>query len=103
MQLHDIRRSLINDLPRSPELRNDFRRAALKIQAEAQRRAPRRTGRLRRSIEVSDGGADQHGRQVYRVGWNPRVAFYGRMVEGGTKYTRAQPHLKPAAERFEQS
>lgn len=34
----------------------------------------------------------------YDVGWG---AYYGRMVEHGTKFMGAQPHLKPMWERNE--
>lgn len=98
MQLHGLRPAAITALTRVPEIKKQVRAVAAAIRTDARAAAPRRTGALRRSIKV-DNVLDDQGRVVYRVGWDKRIAFYGPMVEGGTKKTRARPHLKPAAEK----
>lgn len=69
-------------------------RAALlaqELRTEAVKAAPVDTGRLRQSI-----GVKQIGRGHYRVGTNVK---YAPFVEFGTRHTRAQPFMRPAAEK----
>ena len=86
---------LLAALAQRVEVQQQCRRVAHRIRDEAERLAPRRTGRLRRSLAVES----VPGRVEYRVGWRRRVAFWGGLVERGTDDTRAQPHLVPAARR----
>lgn len=99
MQLGRIRPEAITALTRVPEIKRQVRAVAAAIRDDARAHAPRDTGALRRSIKV-DNVLDDQGRVVYRVGWDKRIAYYGPMVEGGTEDTRARPHLKPAAEKY---
>lgn len=99
MRLTNIRPEAITALTRVPEIKKQVRAVANAIRDDARRRAPRRTGALRRSIKV-DNVLDEHGNVVFRVGWDKRIAFYGPMVEFGTEKTRAQPHLRPAVDAF---
>ena len=72
--------------------------AAIKEGAEdvatgAKERVPVQTGALRDAIYVKRGGPAQY--EVYAGDEN---AFYGHMVERGTKYATARPFLVPAAD-----
>ena len=64
------------------------------VQAQAEAKAPRRTGRLSRDIahEVKGEGKDIVG----YVGVKKSGAFYGLFVERGTRRMRARPFLRPA-------
>lgn len=63
---------------------------ALELRTEAVKAAPVDTGRLRASIGLKKipGG--------WRVGTNVQYALW---VEYGTRHTRAQPFMRPAAEK----
>jgi HK97 gp10 family phage protein len=93
MRVGRINEQAIRDLARAQEVDASLRAGANRVLAEARREAPVRTGRLRRSLTVVKVGNE------YRVGWNPAIAPYGPLVEGGTNDTRAQPHLVPAARK----
>lgn len=82
---------------RAQAQRKAEQQAALKAQAirtEAVLNAPVDTGRLRQSI-----GVKKIGEGHYRVGTNVE---YAPLVEFGTRYTRAQPFLRPALEKVRQ-
>lgn len=85
-------------LTRTKEVKQQVRAVANQIRKEARRRAPRRTGNLRRNITVVNV-LDDEGRVEYRVGWAP-AAWYGSLVEFGTEDTPARPHLRPAADEI---
>ena len=90
--LDRLRRKLgvLNDAERAAA-RTEVKRGALHIQAEAKRRAPVDTGRLRNSItheERDDGLAAV-------IGTNVEYAPY---QEFGTRFHAAQPFLLPAFE-----
>ena len=73
-----------------PRAEQITRKAAMDLQALAQRNAPVDTGYLRSSIRAEPAGD---------VRWQVIVgAHYGIYVEFGTRYMRAQPFLDPAAE-----
>jgi HK97 gp10 family phage protein len=97
VRLTNVRPEVITALTRTVEVKKQVRAVANEIRDDARRRAPRRTGALRRSIRV-DNVLDEQGAVVYRVGWDKRIAWYGPLVEFGTEKTRAQPHLRPAAD-----
>lgn len=92
-----IRPEVLVALTRTTEVKKQVRAVANEIRDDARRRAPVKTGNLRRNIFV-DNVLDEKGRVIYRVGWRPK-AWYGRLVEFGTEDTPAQPHLRPAADR----
>lgn len=69
---------------------------AEEIRKEAARRAPKESGNLARNIAIEK----VRGTSEYHVGWTKRDGFYGPLVELGTEDTPAQPHLRPAADRF---
>lgn len=97
MELRGIRPEVIAALTRVPEIKRQVAAVARQIRDDARVSAPRKTGRLRRSIRV-DNVLDPHtGQVVYRVGWDKRIAFYGPFVEEGTHDTVARRHLVPAA------
>lgn len=96
MRLRNWRQSALTGLARGPEMTAATRRAAEEIRDEARRRAPVRTGALRRSltaVAVRDSGGI-----TFRVGWDTDIAFYGPLVEFGTEHAVARPHLRPAAD-----
>ncbi|THV27939.1 HK97-gp10 family putative phage morphogenesis protein [Glycomyces paridis] len=66
------------------------RAAAKQLKADARKRAPVRSGDLRRSIRYRMD-RDGLGAQVYVD------EFYGRFIEYGTKSMEKQPFLRPAA------
>ena len=68
--------------------------AALEVEAEAKRNCPVDTGRLRNSITTA-----KEGKTTAYVGTNTEYAPY---VEFGTHKMRAQPYLRPAAEKVRQ-
>ena len=72
------------------------RETAHKVAFLGRQYAPVRTGRLRNSIQVQPSGRF---RDQYVVGVG---APYGKFVEFGTRRMRAQPYLRPAAERVRQ-
>lgn len=61
--------------------------AAAKVEVDAKRRAPHRTGALGHSISAA---SDQGGAQV------AAIARYARYVEYGTRRSPARPFLRPA-------
>lgn len=103
MQLRNIRPEVITALTRVPEVAKQVREAAVVIRDDARRRAPVRTGALRRSIKVERAFDETTRRVSYHVGWDRRIAFYGPLVELGTEDTAARPHLRPAADEFNRS
>lgn len=74
-------------------LREGGREASNVIQAEAERRAPSRTGTLKRNIRVRGGRGKKRIR--FRIG-TTKKAYYAGFVEYGTKNMRPQPFLRPA-------
>jgi HK97 gp10 family phage protein len=99
MRLTNVRPEVITALPLPFVVKKPVGAGAGMTRADPRRRAPRRTGALRRSIKV-DTELDEQGNGVYRVGGDKRIACYGPMVELGTERTRAQPHLRPAADAY---
>jgi HK97 gp10 family phage protein len=87
-------------ISQAPSVKKQVRAAAVEIQKEARRRAPRKTGALRRSIKVVNHYDPATKMVEYRVGWDKRIAFYGPMIEFGTEDTAATPHLRPAADEY---
>lgn len=91
-----IRPEILAALSQLPEVTKEVRGTANAIRRDARQLAPKRTGRLRRGIQV-ERAYDASARRVsYIVGWGPS-AWYGWLVEAGTEDTRPQPHLVPAA------
>lgn len=100
MRMGRVRPELIAALSQVPEVKKQVRRVGAQIRDEARRNAPVRTGRLRKSIKVDNVLDRQTGQVVHRVGWDKEIAWYGPLVETGTENAPAQPHLRPAADRF---
>jgi HK97 gp10 family phage protein len=91
-----IRPEVLAALSQLPEVSKQTRQVANAIRRDARALAPKRTGNLRRHIQV-ERRYDRATRTVsYGVGWD-REAFYGWMVENGTEHSRPRPHLVPAA------
>lgn len=65
------------------------------ILADAKRRVPRLSGDLERSLKVQVWEASENKVEL-EVYSDPEVAFYGPMVEYGTRYSTGQPFLRPA-------
>jgi HK97 gp10 family phage protein len=89
-------RIISNRLPQVPAMLRtavnaEVAKAAFEIQAQAQAKAPVKTGTLRRSIHtvLEDGGR--------RAVVGPSVN-YGLYVEMGTRGRAARPFMRPAAE-----
>lgn len=74
-------------------LRKGLRAAANVVRDEARRRAPVRTGNLRRNIATSV--SVRRGQGSATVGPKPK-AYYGMFVELGTSKMAARPFLRPA-------
>ena len=87
----NIRRAMT----RTPQVRTETRRVAVKVRNEARRRAPKRTGAGAKSIRVSSKIVD--GAQQFQVSWD-RDHFYMAFHEQGASGVRKRPFLKPAAD-----
>ncbi len=74
-----------------------LREGAEILRAAISKRAPRRTGRLSKSIEKSNVKRSKEGVKYIEVGPN-RSAFYGVFLEFGTSTIRAKPFMAPALE-----
>jgi len=95
-----VQSAILATLSRDKAVTGEVAKSSRLVRDEARRRAPRRTGDLRRSLK-SQRYYNPRTRQVeYRVGWDRSIAFYGWMVEAGTEHSAAQPHLRPAADQF---
>jgi HK97 gp10 family phage protein len=86
----------LRELANSEQVQSVCRGLAKDIQKDARRLAPRRTGNLRRGIEVEEYTNLATGYEGFAVGWGDR-AWYGWLVEAGTEKKVARPHLVPAA------
>lgn len=78
-QLHELPAKIEKNI-----LRGGLRAAAKVIADEAKRRAPVRTGALRKSIRVATGFDRKHGRVTATVRAGDDKAFYAHWVEFGT-------------------
>lgn len=65
---------------------------ALIVQNSAKRKAPYKTGNLRRSIHI-EPRVSNRGMAAVEVGTNVE---YGHYLEFGTRYMAARPYLRPA-------
>jgi len=74
-----------------------LREGAEILRAAISKRAPRRTGRLLKSIEKSNVKRSKEGVKYIEVGPN-RSAFYGVFLEFGTSKMAARPFIGPALE-----
>ncbi len=84
-------------LAQLPEVDQRVRLVAKRVDAEASRLAPRRSGKLASEPGiVVEETKDDDGALECHVTWS-QAAFYGRFQEFGTSRSRAQPHLRPAA------
>ena len=74
-----------------------IKRAAEKIREDAEKLAPKRTGKLARSIEIKKLEVTK---DKIRIGVGPvgKDIFYWFFVEYGTSKMSAQPYLRPAFE-----
>jgi HK97 gp10 family phage protein len=86
----------LRELANSEQVQSVCRDLAKDIQKDARRLAPRRTGNLRRHIEVEEITDLETGVEGFAVGWGDK-AWYGWMVENGTEDVAPAPHLVPAA------
>lgn len=93
-----IRREVLAALSQVPEVTKQSREAANAIRRDARALAPKRTGNLRRNIQVERVYDRNTGSVQFLVGWGP-AAWYGLLVESGTVRSAARPHLVPAAIR----
>lgn len=86
----------LRELANSAQVQDVCRDLAKDIQKDARRLAPRRTGTLRRGIEVEEYTDLETGIEGFAVGWGDG-AWYGWLVETGSEGKAARPHLVPAA------
>jgi HK97 gp10 family phage protein len=91
-----VGRAALRELVTADQVVDQMRRTAQDIQRDARRLAPRRTGLLRRNIQIEQVFDETTQTPVFLVGWGPK-AWYGRLVEFGTEHSTARPHLVPAA------
>jgi HK97 gp10 family phage protein len=84
----------IGDRATGLALRKAAEAGAEVIADEAKQRAPVKTGQLRESITVAPGPMKQ-GKAEYRIGPGKK-AWYGSLIEFGTKFIPARPFLRPA-------
>jgi HK97 gp10 family phage protein len=81
---------------RMPQVSRQVRGVAVAIRRDARRLVQKRSGRLRRNIDIERVVDPRTGAVTYIVGWT-RDGFYGRFLELGTEHARPYPHLVPAA------
>lgn len=86
----------LRDLANSPEVQDELKKLALAVRDDARQLAPKRSGNLRRHIDIEKITDLDTGVDGYVVGWGDD-AFYGPFVERGDERRRPQPHLVPAA------
>jgi HK97 gp10 family phage protein len=86
----------LRELANSEQVQDVCRQVAKDIQRDARRLAPKKTGNLRRHIEVEEYTDLETGFEGFAVGWGDK-AFYGWLVENGTEGIPPRPHLVPAA------
>jgi HK97 gp10 family phage protein len=86
----------LRELANSSEVQDELKKLALAIRDDARQLAPRRTGNLRRHIDIEKVTDLDTGVDGYAVGWEDD-AFYGPFVEKGGERRRPRPHLVPAA------
>ena len=91
-----LRPQVLAALSQVPDVVERERETAKAIQRRARSLAKRRTGTLRRNIQVERVYDPQTGFVKFLVGWGPE-AWYGWMVEAGTEDVPPAPHLVPAA------
>lgn len=102
MRIGPLRPEVLAAISQAPSVKKQVRAVAAGIRKEARRLAPKDSRNLSRNIAV-ENVYDPKTRMVeYHVGWNKK-AWYGALVELGTEDTPAQPHLRPAADKFKNS
>lgn len=77
-----------------------FTRAGLAVETSARRKAPVRTGRLKRNIvsTVYNGHAKDASSTYAEIGVDLNVVPYAWYQEAGTSRMQAHPYLRPALE-----
>lgn len=99
MRFGQFRPEVLAAISQAPSVKKQVRAVAGEIRKEARRLASKETGNLRKNIAV-ENVYDPKTRMVeYHVGWKKK-AWYGPLVELGTEDAVAQPHLRPAADKF---
>lgn len=92
LRVGPVNQRAVEALVESPLVEGQLEDLADDVVTGAQRRAPVRTGRLRRSLtkeRAAEGGG-------FDVGWDRAEAPYGPIVE-----FRHQEHLRPAVEEIQ--
>ncbi len=97
MALRWISRALDQALD-TPKIRAKVLAQAEAIATDAKALAPKRTGKLARSIRA-EPVEDETGYEV-RVSWD-KDAFYGAFQEFGTEHHDPNPFLRPAAAKHD--
>lgn len=100
MRIGRLRPEVLAAVSQAPSVKKQVRDVANEIRKRARQKAPKKTGALRRGIQVVNVYDRETGLVEYHVGWNKRTAFYGPLVELGTEDTPARPHLRPAADEI---
>jgi HK97 gp10 family phage protein len=97
VRIGQIRPDVVKALAQTAAVRSQGRRVAAAIRDEARRRAPKRTGALRKSIKVTaHRGSDTGGIPYHTVD----AIWYAGFVEFGTINAAAKPFLRPAADAY---
>lgn len=100
MRFGQFRPEVLAAVSQAPSVKKQVRTVANEIRKEARRRAEKKTGALKRGIQVENVYDKQTGLVEYHVGWSKKTAWYGLLVELGTEDTAAKPHLRPAADEI---
>lgn len=98
MRFGQFRPEVLAAISQAPSVKKQVRTVANEIRKGARRRARKKTGALRRGIQVENVYDSKTGLVEYHVGWNKYTAWYGLLDELGTEDTTANPHLRPAAD-----
>ena len=95
MKTLERRMKALADNTRGELLRQAALAGADVVREEAQRLAPKRTGKGAANIETT-AKLDSSSRAVADIGYDKKDAWHMLFQELGTKFHSAQPHLRPA-------
>lgn len=80
-------------------IRQALRPAAQLVRDDARALVPVRTGRLRKSIWIGIGRRRRKWAASLRVAHRGKAKAISHLIEFGTRYSRAQPYMRPAWRR----